>query len=184
MSVPQENNQQSVKATDQEIDNVDKIRDILFGRQIKDIDDRFNQVEEKFNKRLDNLENVFNARFETLESLVKSEMDRISADLNSEREARIDNFKQSSNDLKEQVIAVSETIEKLSDNNKASNEKLKRLVAERYEDVSAVIKSNQQEITESLQLASDDLKSKKVDKSVLSSIFADLALQVSDVTTE
>jgi len=38
-----------------ELDNVDKIRDILFGNQMRDFDRKFHQLEERISSELDSL---------------------------------------------------------------------------------------------------------------------------------
>lgn len=64
--------------------NVDKIRDILFGSQMKDYETRFNRLEETLlsqtsdlrestRKRLDALENYLRKELESLQSRLKAE---------------------------------------------------------------------------------------------------------------
>jgi hypothetical protein len=51
--------------------NVDKIRDILFGSQMRDYDKRFGRLEERLAKAADALREDLKKRFDSLESFVQ-----------------------------------------------------------------------------------------------------------------
>jgi len=51
--------------------NVDKIRDILFGSQMRDYDKRFGRLEDRLIKDAESLREEMKKRFETLEAFVQ-----------------------------------------------------------------------------------------------------------------
>ena len=57
--------------------NVDKIRDILFGSQMRDYDKRFVRLEERLAKASDALRDDLKKRFDSLESFVQQEVESL-----------------------------------------------------------------------------------------------------------
>src|SRR5271155_6246436 len=58
--------------------NVDKIRDILFGSQMRDYEKRFVRLEDTVTKALDTLREDMTKRFDTLSNYMKEEVDSLS----------------------------------------------------------------------------------------------------------
>ena len=64
--------------------SVDKIRDILFGNQMRDFDRRFSHMEERLIKSTQDLRDETHKRLEALELFFKKELDALKARLKSE----------------------------------------------------------------------------------------------------
>lgn len=58
--------------------NVDKIRDILFGSNMREYEKRFARLEERLTKSSDALREDLKKRFDTLETFVREEMESLS----------------------------------------------------------------------------------------------------------
>src|SRR4051812_14459636 len=58
-----------------EANNIDKIRDILFGVQMRDYEKRFSRLEERLLKESADLRDETRKRFDSLENFVKSEFE-------------------------------------------------------------------------------------------------------------
>src|SRR5277367_6618008 len=74
--------------------NVDKIRDILFGSQMRDYDKRFTRLEERLAKAADALRYDLKKRFDSLESFVQQEVESIHQRLKTEKTERGDSLKE------------------------------------------------------------------------------------------
>src|SRR5688572_16789966 len=70
--------------------NIDKIRDILFGGQMRDYDRRFSRVEEQLVKESLELREDTRKRFEALEAFVKAELAALTDRLQAEQRTRDD----------------------------------------------------------------------------------------------
>src|SRR3954463_16542685 len=81
--------------------NVDKIRDILFGSQMRDYESRFARLEETLIKETVEIRETSKRRFDQLESYIRKEFETVQARLKSERDERTDSSNQQSRDLKE-----------------------------------------------------------------------------------
>src|ERR1700691_6741055 len=67
--------------------NVDKIRDILFGSQMRDYDKRFGRLEDRLIKDAESLRDEMKKRFETLEAFVQKELESLGVRLKTEKPA-------------------------------------------------------------------------------------------------
>src|SRR5271169_3485016 len=74
--------------------NVDKIRDILFGSQMRDYDKRFSRLEERLAKAADALREDLKKRFDSLESFVQQEVESLHQRLKTEKSERVDATKE------------------------------------------------------------------------------------------
>ena len=68
--------------------NVDKIRDILFGSNMREYEKRFARLEERLTKSSDALREDLKKRFDTLESFVREEMESLNQRLKAEKSER------------------------------------------------------------------------------------------------
>src|SRR3974390_155448 len=65
--------------------NVDKIRDILFGANMREYEKRFARLEEKLTKSSDALRDDLKKRFDSLESFMREEMESNNQRLKAEK---------------------------------------------------------------------------------------------------
>ena len=80
--------------------NIDKIREILFGTNMRDYDARFARLEATLLKESADLRESTRRRFETLEAYLKKELEILNGRVKTEREERADVVGQNSHDLK------------------------------------------------------------------------------------
>ena len=86
-SVPFEQDMTSPQESAPEAASVDKIRDIIFGSQIKNYEARFLRLEENLNRETAELKETMRRRFESIEAFFKSESEALAARLRSERKS-------------------------------------------------------------------------------------------------
>ena len=70
--------------------NVDKIRDILFGTQMRDYDGRFSRFEERLLKETSDLREDTKRRIATLEGFVKAETQALADQIKAEQGERLE----------------------------------------------------------------------------------------------
>ena len=73
--------------------NVDKIRDILFGSQMRDYEKRFARLEENVSKAVETLREDTMKRLETLSSFAQQEVESLSQRLKTEKSERSEGLK-------------------------------------------------------------------------------------------
>src|SRR5712692_10300209 len=77
-----------------EVANVDKIRDILFGSQMRDYEKRFARMEDRLAKDAAALREDLKKRFDALESFAKQEIESVGQRLKGEKSERLEALKE------------------------------------------------------------------------------------------
>ncbi len=91
-----------------ETDNVDKIRDILFGNQMREVDQRFASLEKSLASDLAALRNENALQIESLKTFIESEIEILGSKLSGEEQSRIENI----DDLDGKVKTLVKQVEK------------------------------------------------------------------------
>jgi hypothetical protein len=160
--------------------SVDKVRDILFGSQIKQFETRFNRLEENLRRETTDLKETMRRRFESVEGFFKTETEALATRLRGEREERTTACITIDQDLKATHDAIGRQIHALDASTAeaqsglrlelmAESRKLMDEIAERHETVRALIE---------YRIA--ELHYQKADRALLSTLLADLGSQLSD----
>src|SRR3954469_18935084 len=88
-------------ATLTEASNIDKIRQILFGNQMRDYEKRFSRLEERLLKESADSRDETRKRFDALETFIKNEFEAVSERLRVEQRTREESAQGLSRDLQE-----------------------------------------------------------------------------------
>jgi uncharacterized protein YoxC len=131
--------------------SIDKVRDILFGVQMRDYDKRFARLEERLLKETSDLKEDVKKRLAALEQYVKQEVDALGDRLSTEHDGRTDDVK----DLGQQLL-----------------EQQQRLTEE--------MQQRHHELLEALSRDAGELRDEKADRAALASLFTEMAMRLSN----
>ena len=81
--------------------NVDKIRDILFGSQMRDYEKRFVRLEETVTKAIETLREDMTKRLDTLSNYIKEETDSLGQRVKTEKSERAEGLKELTREMKD-----------------------------------------------------------------------------------
>ena len=95
--------------------NVDKIRDILFGGQMREYDSRFARLEEALLKESSDLRESVRKRIDTLETYFKKELESLATRLKAERDDRLALGKDLSGELRNTAESLTRAIRETQD---------------------------------------------------------------------
>jgi DNA repair exonuclease SbcCD ATPase subunit len=160
--------------------NIDKIRDILFGANMRDYDARFSRLEEALMKEAAELRESTRRRFETLENYVKKEVDALQARLRSERDERSDALRQQSRDLQETNEALNRKIHDLEDHTTSEASGLRQDILNQSRTLMDELSARHQEIVSLLERRFNELQHRKTDRAALGSLLSEIALRLND----
>ena len=138
--------------------NVEKIRDILFGAQMRDYEKRFARLEKSMLKELDDLRDDTNKRFGSLEKYIKSEIESLN-DTTKSLEKKIgkadEKLTKNSRDLRKQILDQSKS---LSDD----------------------IRKKHGETSAALERVAQELGNEKADRAALAELFTEMAMRLTN----
>lgn len=161
-----------------EADNVDKIRDILFGNQMREVDQRFAGLEKSLARDLDALRNENNLQIESLKSFVESEIEILGSKLDAEEKARIEGDDELEDQLKQQIKLIDKKLADLGKQLDKTARDFNQKMLKQSQDFSAELNNQISEARDRMDGHRQELGAAKVDKLALSEILNNLALQV------
>jgi hypothetical protein len=130
--------------------SVDKIRDILFGVQMRDYDRRFAGVEERLSREMSALRDETAQRFEALQTSLREGLDALHHRLNGEQQTR------------------GESLQGLGDD-------LRRQLSEQGQQISSELVRRFDELSASLERQAGALRHEKTDRATLATLLTEMA---------
>jgi len=160
--------------------SVDKIRDILFGSQIKNYETRFGRVEDALARETAEIKDTLHRRLESLEAFFKKETESLASRLKAERDERNEAFNEISRELKAASAQLSKRIAELD--NKASEDRSsarQELMAESRK-IFEEIRQRNDSVTALLETRVRELNHAKTDRSALAALLVEVAVRLKD----
>jgi len=163
--------------------NLDKIRDLLFGDQIRDSDRRLNRLEERLIKEHAELKEDTRRRFESLELFVRQEVESLTERFKAEQTTR----EESLSDLSQALRDTLKTFEKKTNHLDEQAARAQRELRQQIMDQSKMLRDEfleqYRELSESFSRTIQELRIEKTDRLVLASLFSEMALRLNNEIT-
>ena len=160
--------------------NVDKIRDILFGTQMRDYESRFNRLEETLIKETLEIRDTNRKKFEQLEAFVRKEFEAVQTRIKAERDVRTETASQMARELKDLTDALSRRIRDLDDRGTTTERDLRNDLLQQTRDLTEEIRARHEELSAVLDRRVHELRDGKTDRATLASLFTEVALRLND----
>lgn len=160
--------------------NVDKIRDILFGSQMRDYEARFSRLEETLVKETLEIRDTNRRRFDQLETYIKREFETVQARFKAERDERLDTASQHSRELKELGDSLSRRIRDLDDRSSTVERELRSQMMDQAREITSEMRASHDEIVSLIEKRVHELRDGKTDRAALATLFTEVALRLSD----
>jgi hypothetical protein len=160
--------------------NVDKIRDILFGSQMREYEMRFARIEETLANETSELRESARRRFESLESYLHRELELLETRLKGEREERAQTLSQVSQELKYTAETLGKKISDLGEQDAQGERNLRRALLEQSHSLSDELRSKLDALSITIDRRVQELRNDKTDRTTLASLFNELALRLNN----
>jgi len=158
-----------------EAPSVDKIRDLLFGNQMQDYDQRFAKLETRLLERLKDIESEAARNLGAFESNTKKQVDSLAGQLRDEKEQRADGDKEIERMLREQNQALEKRIRVLSDQVSALDREMSDRLTRETQSLHEEIKQKNADMRQALENMFAELSNVKTDRTLLASLFVEVA---------
>lgn len=159
-----------------ENENIDKIRDILFGNNISEIDKRFNKLEQELQEMISDLRDDVQKKLHSFDDYFKSEISLVLDQLKSEQKTRNEAVANVNRELVKVNNAIDETNEQLKDNVRDVRNKMMDHYKENSENISRVDRDLKKQMSREVNQLTDN----KVDRKALAVMLSDIALRLSE----
>ncbi len=158
--------------------NVDKIRDILFGSQMRDYEKRFARLEDNITKALENLREDMTKRLDTLSGFVRQEVDSLSQRLKNEKSERTDALKEVGREIKDGAKLLEKKLSQLEEQMSDGQSELRAKLLEHSKSISAEIDKLRRDTASALNREVETLRDEKTDRAALADLFTEFSLRL------
>jgi DNA anti-recombination protein RmuC len=160
--------------------SIDKVREILFGVQMRDYDKRFARLEERILKDTSELKDDVRKRVDALEQFVRQEFETLGQRLSSERAGREDAVKGLGEQHRDATQAFEKKTAAIDDQLARAQRELRQQMLDLQKELSDEILQRHQEMLSTLTRDSSELRDEKADRAALASLFTEMAMRLSN----
>jgi hypothetical protein len=149
--------------------NLDKVRDILFGGQMREVDRRFARLEERLLKETQDLKDEVRRRLEALESYARQETESLADQFRNERTERLE----SNRTLERRDAALDEQLTK-------GQRELRQQLLEQHQRLTDDLRQKVDEVLASLARETGELRADKADRATIATLLTEMAMRLTN----
>lgn len=159
-----------------EDENIGKIRDILFGNNISEIDKRFNALEQSLQETISSLKDEIQKKLHSFDDYFKAEISSLIEQLKKEQGIRTAAIEKLTKDIEKLNASIDATNDEL----KANMREVRTKMMDHYKENSENISNLDKELRKLVNKEVNQLTDNKVDRKALAVMLSDMALQLSE----
>jgi uncharacterized protein YaaR (DUF327 family) len=161
--------------TDAPPESLDKVRDILFGGQMRAVESRLQNLESRLLRGQEALKSEFTKQLAGLDAVVQKEVHSLGERLSGERTRRTEELKTLATELKEALRGLEKRHLKLEQTSDMADADLREGILQHSKAVAADLARLSERLTTELTRSVQDLKAEKASLSALATLFSDMA---------
>lgn len=158
--------------------SIDKVRDILFGGQMREFERRFTRLEERLLKETTDLKAHLKSRLEALEAFSKKESESLADQIKAEKESRVDALNGLSRELKDTAKTFERRATAADDQQAKGQRELRQQILEQGQKLSDEIRKRTDEVLATLGREAQQLRVDKTDRANLAALLTEMALRL------
>jgi seryl-tRNA synthetase len=159
-------------------ENVDRIREILFGSQMREYGQRFAQLEERLLRETGELKNEVRRRLDSLEAYAKQEIEALSDRLRIERNERTEAAERASREVADATRSLERRVVQSEEQLSKDMREIRQLILERQRSLSDELTQcvSKSEMLQNRRL--EELRASATDRIALASLLAEVAMRI------
>lgn len=159
-------------------ESLDKVRDILFGGQMRAVESRLQGLEERIMREQATMRTDFTKQLADLDASAKREAQTLGERLAAERAKRTEELKALSSEIKEILRSLEKRHVKLEELTTLSDAEIRDQILQQSRAISNEIERLSQRVTSDLNREVASLRNDKTDVSAIVSVFSDMATRL------
>ena len=160
--------------------NLEKVRDLLFGVQMRDYDRKFASLEDRILKETSELRDDVRKRLTAIEQLLAREIDAVNDRVRAEQEDRSSSAKDLARQLDDTARNFEKKTSQLDDQLARGLRELRQQLHEQHQQLSDDLKRQADQVLDRLARESDQLRSDKTDRASLAALLSEMAMRLTD----
>ena len=161
-------------------ESIDSIRDILFGAQARQYEQRFTQLQEMLAKEVGDLREEMKKSFSSLEQYARKEIQSLSDQLKNERSERLDGADEAGEKMDHAVKMMEKKISRLDEKVVSGHSELRGQILEQSKELLDEIRNRSEKTAAELERAVRQLTEVKTDRLALANLFMELSMRLKD----
>lgn len=159
-------------------ENLEKVRDLLFGPQMRSLETKVTRLEERLRREISDLRDEIRKRIDSLEQFAKNEFNTVVTRITSEQERRADAVKQLKADLRNAVEAFDEKTSQLDNRLEQTAKELREQLLTQARQLTDEILQKHEDALRVIEATADQIRTEHVNRANMSRIFAEMAVGV------
>ncbi len=160
--------------------SLEKVRDLLFGVQMRDTDRKFAKLEAQLTRETSDLREEVRKRLSAIEALLGREVETLNDRLKTEHEERTGGATDLSRQIDETARAFEKKTGQIDDQLARGMRELRQQIHEQHQQLSDDLKRQADEILERLARESQELRTDKTDRASLAALLTEMAMRLTD----
>ncbi len=158
--------------------NVDQIRNILFGTQMRGYEERFQRLEERLVREAGELRTELQKRLDALETFMKSEVESLVSRLKGEHSDRCQAIERAARDLAEATRSLELKISSLDERTGKDLRELRQQLLEQSKTLGVEIKERHEQMKSGLETEAQKIRHAMTARESLGDLFSEVALRL------
>ena len=168
-------NSDSEHAIDATQASLDRVRDILFGAQIREQDHRRKEFEDELEKQLSAFGEESRKRLDALEGSVKRQISSVLEILKTESQQRTEALQALAHQFKQTAAGIDKRIATVDEQHSNAERALRTELVDQSNSLRDELSNQGQSLTNLLEKTRADLQHTKADRAALASIYSEMA---------
>ena len=160
--------------------NLEKVRDILFGHQMREVDRRFARLEERIGKETRDLKDDIKRRLDALEAYTTKETETLAGHIRQEHGDRVDATARLVRELGDTAGAFERRSASLDEQLARSQREIRQHILEQQQRLSEDMRERIDEVLAALARETHELRNDKTDRMALASLLKEMAMRLTD----
>lgn len=161
-------------------ESLEKVRDILFGAQMRDSDQRFGRLEERLGKEATDVRDETRKRMDSLEAFVRKELTALADRFKTEQTQRADALRELALEQKENSKGLEKRLSEIGDVIGQAESTLRQELLEQSKTLREEIQESAQNLTAAIDQAAGELRAEKTDRAALADLFSEMAIRLNE----
>lgn len=158
--------------------NVDKIRQILFGGQMRDYEERFEAMEKRLTRNIERAATDLERRLERVDAYARREVEKLAEQLKSEKKDRTAENKKGIGELQSLIDQVEKWFAEVDEQLEKDAKDFRAELLDHGEELKGEIRERHEKITALLQEQTEDLAGRTLAREDMASVLAELAVRL------
>jgi len=160
--------------------SIDKVRDILFGTQLREFERRFARLEERMLKETTDLRADVKTRLDALELYARKESESLADQIKGEHEDRVESTAGLSRELQETAKSLERRTTTVDEQLSKGQRELRQQMLEQHQRLSDDVRKRMDDVLAALARESQELRSDKADRTTLAALLNEMAMRLTN----